>query len=465
MSDVSRASEASRARVTKEMLLGEPSGGGSENLLVNLGPAHPAMHGIIRIVTELDGEVVVGSDVEIGYLHRGFEKDCEVGPWNNAIPYTDRLNYVSPLINNFGYCSAVEKLLGIDVTDRCNYIRTIMSEISRICDHLTCVGASAMELGAFTVFLYMIKAREFLWELVEDVTGARLTISYGRVGGVKADLPAGFDLKVKKAFGEVRDVLAEVHTLVTGNRIFMDRMVGVGAMSGERSVAWGITGPLLRAAGVGLDLRKAQPYWAYDKLPFEVPVGKNGDNFDRFLVRMQEMEQSMRIAEQGLDGLPGGSIQVDWEGRAIDPAAYVDRGKQGKTEGLLLVPITLSPNLQGQGREAQKRVNAPDKRVVLPPKETAYGSIEGLMNHFMLVMDGFGIRPPAGEAYFACEGANGELGFYVVSDGSDRPYRVHCRPPCLPPVAAIPEMINGEMVADIIPTFGSVNMIGGELDR
>ena len=457
-------------RTTREMILGEataaPGGDdGSKHLFVNLGPAHPAMHGIIRIFAELDGEVVVKTDVEIGYLHRAFEKDCEVGPYNNAIPYTDRLNYVSPLINNFGYCSAVEKLLGIDVTDRCKYLRVLMSEISRICDHLTCVGASAMELGAFTVFLYMIKAREFLWELVEDVTGARLTISYGRVGGVKADLPAGFDLKVKKAFGEVRQVLEEVHTLVTGNRIFMDRMVGVGALSREETIARAITGPLGRAGGVNYDVRKAQPYWAYDRMQFEVPLGKNGDNFDRFLVRMAEMEQSMRIAEQALDGLPGGSIQVDWEGRAIDPAMYVDRGKQGKTEGLLLLPIQLSPNLQGQGREAHRRVDVADKRVVLPPKETAYGSIEGLMNHFMLVMDGYGIRPPPGEAYFAVEGANGELGFYVVSDGTDRPYRVRCRPPCLPPVAALPRMIEGEMIADIIPTFGSVNMIGGELDR
>jgi NADH:ubiquinone oxidoreductase subunit D len=230
-------------------------------------------------------------------------------------------------------------------------------------------------------------------------------------------------------------------------------------------VAWGITGPLLRAAGVNYDLRKAQPYWAYGQIPFEVPLGKNGDNFDRYLVRMGEMEQAMRIAEQALEGLPGGSIQVDWEGKAIDPAAYVDRGKQGKTEGLLLVPIQLSPNLQGQGRDAQRRVNTSDKQVVLPPKETAYGSIEGLMNHFMLVMDGFGIRPPAGEAYMPVEGANGELGFYVVSDGSDRPYRVRCRPPCLPPVAALPRMIEGQMVSDIVPTFGSVNMIGGELDR
>jgi NADH-quinone oxidoreductase subunit D len=449
------------------MFLGEgaPSGDGSDRLHVNIGPAHPAMHGIVRIFAELDGEYVTKADVEIGYLHRAFEKDCEAGPYNNAIPYTDRLNYVSPLINNFGYAAAVEKLLGIDVTERCKYVRVVMSEISRICDHLTCVGAASMELGAFTVFLYMIKAREFLWELVEDVTGARLTISYGRVGGVKADLPAGFDQKVKNAFGEVRQVLEEVHALVTGNRIFMDRMVGVGALSREESIAWAITGPLLRAAGVPYDVRRAHPYWAYDRFTFEIPVGKNGDNFDRYLVRMAEMEQSMRIVEQALDGLPGGPINVDFEGRALDPATYVDRGKQGKTQGLLLVPITLSPNLQGQDREAEARINVPDKRVVLPPKETAYGSIEGLMNHFMLVMEGYGIRPPAGEAYVPVEGANGELGFYVVSDGSDRPYRVRCRPPCLPPVAALARMIEGEMVADIIPTFGSVNMIGGELDR
>ena len=241
-------------RATRELFLGE-GGAGSQNLYVNMGPAHPAMHGIIRIFAELDGEMVVKADVEIGYLHRAFEKDCEAHVYGNAIPFTDRLNYVSPLINNFGYASAVEKLLGIEITERCKYIRVIMSEISRICDHLTCVGASAMELGAFTVFLYMIKAREFLWELVEDVTGARLTISYGRIGGVKADLPAGFDLKVKRAFAETRQVLEEVHKLITGNRIFMDRMVGVGALSRADTIAWGITGPLLRAAGVPFDLR------------------------------------------------------------------------------------------------------------------------------------------------------------------------------------------------------------------
>jgi len=451
----------------QEFMLGEggATGGGPQNLHVGVGPAHPAMHGIIRILTELDGEVIVNADVEIGYLHRAFEKDCEQGSWNNAIPYTDRLNYVSPLINNFGYASVVEKLLGIDVTERCKYIRVIMSEISRISDHLTCVGASAMELGAFTVFLYMIKAREFLWELIEDVTGARLTISYGRVGGVKADLPEGFAERTRKAFKDTREVLDEVHRLLTGNRIFMDRMVGVGALSREETIGYAITGPLLRAVGVAYDVRRAQPYDAYDRVEFEIPTRKDGDNYARYLVRMAEMEQSMRIVEQALAAIPGGPINVDFEGRPIDPATYVDQGKQGKTEGLLLLPITLSPNLQGQQRAALDRVNVGDKRVVLPPKETAYGSIEGLMNHFMLIMEGYGIRPPMGEAYFPVEGANGELGFYVVSDGTDRPYRVRCRPPCLPPVAALPRMIAGEMIADLVPTFGSVNMIGGELDR
>ena len=454
-------------RTTREIYLGEGSGtgSGSQNLYVNMGPAHPAMHGIIRIFAELDGETVVKADVEIGYLHRAFEKQCEEGPYNNAIPYTDRLNYVSPLINNFGYASCVEKLLGIDITERCKYIRVIMSEISRISDHLTCIGASAMELGAFTVFLYMIKAREFLWELVEEVTGARLTVSYARVGGVRADLPSGFAEKTSRAFKETRLVLDEVHRLLTGNRIFIDRMMGVGAISKEDAIAYAITGPLLRACGVSYDVRRAGPYYVYDRLEFEIPLGQNGDNYDRYLVRMAEMEQSMRIVEQALESIPGGSVNVDFSGNPIDPAAYVDRGKQGKTEGLLLIPIRLSPNLEGQEKAGHRAVNVGDKRVVLPPKEDAYGSIEGLMNHFMLVMDGYGLRPPKGEAYFAVEGANGELGFYIVSDGSDRPYRVRCRPPCLPPLAALHRMIEGQMVADVVPTFGSVNMIGGELDR
>jgi NADH-quinone oxidoreductase subunit D len=457
------------AHERREIFLGEgtfPQSAGTDNLHVNVGPSHPAMHGVVRIFAELDGECVVKADVEIGYLHRGFEKHCEDGPYNNAMPYTDRLNYVSPLINNFGYASCVERLLGIQVTERCQYIRVIMSEISRLTDHLTCIGASAMELGAFTVFLYMIKAREFLWEVVEAVTGARLTISYGRVGGVKADLPPDFEPRVRMAFRETRTVLQEVHRLLTGNRIFMDRMQGVGTLSAADAIGYAITGPLLRASGVPFDVRRATPYWVYDRLEFEVPVGANGDNYDRYLVRMAEMEQSMRIVEQALAEIPGGPVNVDFEGRPVAaPAEYVDRGKLGKTEGLLLQDIRLSPNLAGQERRHHRAVQAPDRRSVLPPKETAYGSIEGLMNHFMLIMEGFGIRPPRGEAYFAVEGANGELGFYVVSDGTDRPYRVRCRPPCLPPTAALPRMIEGEMVADVVPTFGSINMIAGELER
>ncbi len=464
---VSATPPAPAARRTQEFFLGEgvPEGA-TENLVVNLGPSHPAMHGIVRIVTELDGEQVVKTDVEIGYLHRAFEKECEIGPYNAAMPYTDRLNYVSPLINNFGFCSAVEKLLGIEVTERCQYIRVILSEISRITDHLTCVGASTMELGAFTVFLYMIKAREFLWEVIESVTGARLTISHGRVGGLKADLPPDFEARVRRAFAETRTVLAESHQLLTGNRIFVDRMQGVGILSREDAIGYAVTGPLLRASGVPFDVRRASPYWVYDRLDFEIPVGERGDNYDRYLVRMAEMEQSMRIAEQALGQLPGGPVNVDHEGRPFAlPAEYVDRGKLGKTGGLLITDIRLSPNLAGQERRYHQAINAPDKRAVLPPKETTYGSIEGLMNHFMLIMDGFGIRPPRGEVYFPVEGANGELGFYVVSDGTDRPYRVRCRPPCLPPMAALHRMLEGGMVADIVPTFGAVNMIGGELDR
>ena len=244
--------------------------------MLNIGPAHPAMHGIIRIVAKLDGEQIEDTEVEIGYLHRGFEKMAEVVDYNGVIPYTDRLNYVSPLINNMGYCMTVEKLLGIEVPERCHYVRVILSEISRISDHLTCVGASAMELGAFTVFLYMIKAREYLWELVEKVTGARLTISYCRVGRVKADLPDDFAEPCAKAFEETRKVIAESHGLLTRNRIFVDRMTGTGVISAEDAISYGITGPFLRSTGVDYDVRKDCPYAVYDRLEFDVPVGPKG---------------------------------------------------------------------------------------------------------------------------------------------------------------------------------------------
>jgi NADH-quinone oxidoreductase subunit D len=448
---------------TPESPPGEPE---TREMLLNIGPAHPAMHGIIRIITKLDGEQIVDCDVEIGYLHRGFEKMSETVDYNGVIPYTDRLNYVSPLINNMGYCMAVEKLLGISVPERCHYIRVILSEISRITDHLTCVGAGAMELGGFSVFLYMIKAREFLWELVEMVTGARLTVSYCRVGGVKADLPEGFDERCRKALQETRKVLAESDALLTRNRIFVDRMSGTGRISAADAISYGITGPFLRATGVDYDVRKDCPYAVYDRLGFDVPVGTRGDNYDRYLVRMEEMEQSIRIVEQALRDIPPGPFLTHPEtGRPIPAAEMVDEGKIGNIAAIVDARAVTDPTLEGSDKPEHPYIEAGEKRVFLPAKEDTYGNIEGLMQHFKLVMYGHGIRPPKGEVYFPVEGANGELGFYIVSDGSSSAYRVRVRPPCFAIMSALPKLLIGDMMADVTPTFGSVNMIGGELDR
>lgn len=444
----------------------------TRNMMLNMGPAHPAMHGIIRLILTLDGENVVDAEVTIGYLHRAFEKMSEQGGYLQVIPYTDRLNYVSPLINNVGYCLAVEKLFGIEVPERTKYIRVILSELSRVTDHLTCIGASAMELGAFTVFLYMIKAREYLYELVEEVTGARLTVSYVRVGGVKADLPAGFEEKTRRSISETRKILKECDQLLTRNRIFVDRMKEVGVISKEDALAYGITGPFLRSTGVDYDVRRASPYLVYERFNFDIPVGTKGDNLDRYLCRMEEMEQSMRIVEQALAQIPKGPIQVDVEGNVIPGAEAVDEAKMGRVERLAQVRVAPDPTLEGAHKDQYPAIESPEKRAVLPSKEDTYGNIEGLMNHFKMIMmgggfgmGGHGIRPPRGEVYFPVEGGNGELGFYVTSDGTDRPYRVRVRPPCFPIMAALPICLRGGTVADIVPTFGSVNMIGGELDR
>ena len=433
-------------------------------MMLNMGPSHPAMHGVIRIKLVLDGETVINADVEIGYLHRAFEKSCEQVSYNKCMPYTDRLNYVSPLINNFGFCNAVERLLGLEITERCKYIRVIMSEISRITDHLTCVGASAMELGAFTVFLYMIKAREYLYDLVEMVTGARLTVSYGRIGGVKADLPENFEKRTKDVLKQVRCVLKEVDALLSRNRIFVDRMKNVGCISQEDAISYGITGPFLRSTGVGYDLRKMNPYWVYDQMDFIVPVGEVGDNLDRYYVRMEEMQQSMRIVEQAMEQMPSGETNISET--VLTASEMVDEAKIGnisKIQGVRL--LDLDPTLLGATKKYHKDIYPDQKGVALPAKENTYGNIEGLMNHFKLVMNGHGINPPKGEVYDAVEGANGELGFYIVSDGTDKPYRVRVRPPCFPIMAALAKIIKGGKVADVVATFGSVNMIAGELDR
>jgi NADH-quinone oxidoreductase subunit D len=437
----------------------------TKSMLLNIGPSHPAMHGVIRLITELEGETVVGIDAEIGYLHRAFEKSCENSSWTQAIPYTDRLNYVSPLINNFGYCAAVEKLLGIEITERCRYIRVIMSEVSRITDHLTCIAASAMELGAMTAFLYLMKAREYLYEIIEDVTGARLTISYGRIGGVKGDLPAGVKEKLETALQKTEKEIHEVDKLLTRNRIFVDRTRDVGVLTRENAISFSITGPLARASGIHCDVRKDYPYFAYDRVEFDIPLGERGDNYDRYLVRMEEMRQSIRIIRQCLNDMPDGAITVDLSENVMNSFDLVDQAKLGRTAGLVNIVSTVEPTLEGTERPFLKRIMPDEKRVALPNKADTYGNIEGLMNHFKLIMNSHGIRPPEGDTYFAVEGANGELGFYVASNGKDRPYRVRVRPPCFFNMAGLHTMLEGYMVADIVATFGSINMIAGELDR
>ena len=437
----------------------------TKSMLLNIGPSHPAMHGVIRLISELEGETVVNVEAEIGYLHRGFEKSCENSTWTQAIPYTDRLNYVSPLINNFGYCAAVEKLLGIEITERCKYIRVIMGELSRITDHLTCIAASAMELGAMTAFLYLMKAREYLYEIIEEVTGARLTTSYGRIGGVKADLPEGLEKALEVSLEKTLKEIGQVDALLTRNRIFFDRTRDVGVLTKENAVNYSITGPMGRASGINYDVRKAFPYFAYDRVSFDVPLGERGDTYDRYLVRMEEMRQSVHIIRQCVKDIPGGPINIDSKGTILESYDLVDQAKLGRTAGLVNITSTVEPTLSGSERPFQERVMVNNKQVALPNKADVYGNIEGLMNHFKIVMDRHGIRPPEGDTYFAVEAANGELGYYVASDGKDQPYRVRVRPPCFFSMAGLHTMIEGGMVADIVATFGSINMIAGELDR
>ncbi|MFQ5457458.1 MAG: NADH dehydrogenase (quinone) subunit D [Myxococcota bacterium] len=387
----------------------------TDQMVLNIGPSHPATHGTVRIIATLDGETIVNADVEIGYLHRAFEKSCERGTWQQAFPYTDRLNYNSAIINNVGYAMAVEKLLGVEVPERCQFIRTIASEISRIADHLTSVGPNAMELGAFSAFLYFVEARELMWDLIESLCGARLTNNYVRIGGVKADLPEDFAEKVKLSFARTRELIEDVDKLLTHNRIFIDRMRGTAEISAGEAIDWGWTGPCLRSTGVPLDLRKDAPYMVYDRVDFDVPVGEVGDNFDRYLVRMEEMRQSIRIVEQLVAAIPEGPINVD------------------------------------------------DTRVRWPAKQLVYTRMEELINHFKIVFEG--VTPPRGEAYSAVESPNGELGFYLVSDGTGKPVKVRCRPPCFAIIQALGPMLEGAMLADIVPTFGMINMVGGECDR
>jgi NADH-quinone oxidoreductase subunit D len=417
------------------------------------------MHGTFRIMLELQGEKILSAEVEIGYLHRGFEKTCENKTYFNLLPYTDRLNYVSPQINNLGYVMTMEKMLGLQVPERAQQIRVLMSELSRVSDHLTCLAAMAMENGAFTVFLYMMKAREFLWDVIEFTSGSRMTASYIRIGGVRADLYDGWRESVKTAVLETRRVLKDVHGLLDKNQIFLNRTRDIGAMAKEDALSYGWTGPCLRSTGVYYDVRKAHPYLIYDRLNFEVPLGERGDNYDRYMVRMLEMEQSLRIIEQVAGQIPDSAPTVKAE--AIEPTEAVRLGRLQKPAQT----IRLSPNLEGSEKERYPDILTRDAPVVVPPKEDTYTTMEGLISHFLFFMKGYGIRPPKGDVYFSVEGGNGEVGFYIVSDGTDRPYRLHLRAPCFHIVSGLEQLIRGRFVADVIPTFGSMNMIGGELDR
>ena len=430
-----------------------------DTMLINMGPSHPAMHGTIRIMLELDGERILNSEVEVGYLHRAFEKTCEYKTYFNLLIYTDRLNYVSPLINNLGYAMTMEKLLGVEIPERAQYIRIIMSELSRISDHLTCLAAMAMETGAFTAFLYKMKAREFLWDVIEQTTGARMTTSYIRIGGVRADLHQDFDSTLKKGLRETRAVLKDVHGLLDKNKIFLNRTRDVGIMSKEDAIAYGWTGPALRSTGVSYDVRKAFPYSSYDRLDFEVPLGERGDNYDRYMVRMKEMDQSLRIIEQAAVRLPKTARAFIVDG--VEPAASIRASRRVRVRE----DIKLSPNLEGAEKKRYPDILTSSPGCAVPPKEDTYTSIEGLIRHFKFFMKGHGIRPPKGEVYFSVEGGNGELGYYIVSDGTERPWRLHLRAPCFHVVSALEQLIKGRYVADVIPTFGSMNMIGGELDR
>jgi NADH-quinone oxidoreductase subunit D len=388
----------------------------SEPMHLNMGPSHPAMHGTVRIVLELSGETIVKSDVQIGYLHRGFEKMCERGTWTQVFPYVDRLNYVSPMLNNVGYALAVEKMCEIAVPERCQWYRMILGELARMSDHLTCTGAMAMELGAFTPFLWFIKAREMIWDVLEEETGARLTHSFGRIGGMANDPTPALKELCRNTCKGVMQLVEEGEGMLLKNRIFLDRLEGVGNISGADAVALSWTGPCLRASGVAYDVRKAHPYLKYDEVDFDMPLGKNGDNLDRFLIRLGELRQSARIVLQACDRM-------------------ADSGP----------------------------INCDDPRVMLPPKSEVYTTIEGTIQHFKLIMEG--AKVPAGEVYSYTEGGNGELGYYLVSDGGGTPYRVRIRPPCFAITSGLSKLINGAMLSDIVPTFGSLNMIGGECDH
>ena len=384
-------------------------------MVVNLGPAHPASHGTIRTLAALDGEKIVAAACEIGYLHRGFEKSCENHNYNQIIPYTDRLNYCSAIMNNVAFAKTVEDMLGVTLPDRGIFIRVIVSELSRVIDHLVCLAAGLLDMGGQTNYWYLYNPRDNAYDFLSKLTGARLTNSYTRIGGMTHDLYDGWQSDLEDVLKKIDAGVTDSLKMVQHNRIFNDRVQNVSPVSKAQAVDHGFTGPNLRASGVPYDVRFANPYYYYDTFDFDMVVGSVGDTYDRFMVRFDEINESMKIIKQAIQRIPDGEINVD------------------------------------------------DRRIILPKKGCVYGGIEGMMNQFKLVIDG--VKVPQNEYYGSMEAANGELGFFIVSDSSGTPYKVKVRPPSFYHMAAYPKIIENYQVADAIMTLGSLNIIAGEMDR
>ncbi|MDP2482945.1 MAG: NADH dehydrogenase (quinone) subunit D [Candidatus Palauibacterales bacterium] len=386
-----------------------------EKMVINMGPQHPATHGVLRLVLQLDGETVVRCIPHIGYLHTGFEKTCEYREWNQVIPYTDRMDYLAPMLYNIGYVLGVESLLGVEVTPRCRVVRVILSELNRILGHLLWLGTGAMDIGATTVFLYTFQERERIYNLHEAYCGGRITTSVTRVGGMVADLPVGWLEACREFVERLPKTLDECDRLLTRNSIWQSRMIDIGVIDAEAAIDLGLTGPNLRGSGVAYDVRKARPYLGYDEYDFDIPVGKVGDTYDRYLVRLEEMRQSVRILLQALDSVPDGPINVS------DPA------------------------------------------VILPDKSEAMSSIDAMISHFKLVMEG--LQVPAGDVWYSIEATKGELGFGLISDGGSKPVRCRFRGPSFVNLASLPHMVEGGLVSDVIACNASIDIVLGEIDR
>lgn len=389
----------------------------TRNMIVNMGPQHPATHGVLRLVLELDGEIVVDVIPHLGHLHRGLEKLAEHKTYHQALTLTDRMDYTGALLNNLGYCLAVEKLLDIEdqIPERAQVLRVLMCELQRIAGHLLWLATHALDIGAMTVLFYAFREREIIHDMLEDVTGARLTPSFVRVGGMAADAPEKFFTKAREFMKVLPRRIDEYEGLLTNNRIWRKRTEGIGILAKDQCIQYALTGPVLRAAGVKWDLRRAQPYCGYETYDFEIPTGTVGDVFERYQVRLTEMRQSIRIVEQALARIQPGSVMLD------------------------------------------------DFRYTPPPKEDVYGNIEDLIRHFKLMSAGY--KAPAGDVYMSVEATKGELGYYLVSDGSEKPYRFRVRPPCFVNLQSIKDMTVGHMIADVIAIIGSLDIVLGEIDR